>query len=108
MRIAIVGGVERNEIAFREIAEHHGHELAFHTGHIGGRGAETLWRLGNVDLLIVQTEINSHGAVHLARRAARRNGIPIVLYRRLSPNRFAALAAGLGSFAPVAAHGGRS
>jgi hypothetical protein len=96
MRIAIIGGVERNETAFREVAERFGHELVFHDGHVGGRSSEVLWRLGtSTDYVIVQTDVNSHGAVHIARRAAKRHGIPIVLYRRLSPNRFAAIAAGL-------------
>jgi hypothetical protein len=99
MRIGIVGGVERNERAFRDIAEGLGHELAFHSGEVGGRGATALWKLCNhVELLIVQTDVNSHGAVHLARRAARRNSVPVVLYRRCSPNRFAAIVAGLSSF----------
>lgn len=107
MRIGIVGGVERNETAFRAIAERLGHELVFHSGYTGGRGADTLWKLGlHVDLIIVQTDVNSHGAVHLARRAARRSGIPIVLYRRLSPNRFAAAAADISTF--DAAAGGSS
>lgn len=99
MRIGIVGGVERSESAFRDIAERGGHQLFFHSGHLGGRGADVLWTLClNADLLIVQTDVNSHGAVQLARRAARRGAIPVLLHRRCSPNRFAAIVAGL---APV-------
>jgi hypothetical protein len=107
MRIVIVGGVERNETAFREIAEAHGHELVFHSGHAGGRGSDALWRLSqNVDLLIVQTDVNSHNAAQIARRVARRSGIPLVLCRRCSPTRFSELVAGLDP--PAAALAGSS
>ena len=91
MRIAIVGGVERNEVAYREIAESAGHVLSFHSGHVGGRGSATLSR--GADLLLVVTDVNSHGAVQLARRLGRKEGVPVVLQRRCSPSRFAALVA---------------
>jgi hypothetical protein len=111
VRIGLVGGVERNETDYREIAERAGHTLAFHSGHIGGRGSTTLAGLvRSVDLLIVVTDVNSHGAVQLARREARKAGVPVVLYRRCSPARLAAVVAGLDSWsAPQwAAAGGLS
>jgi hypothetical protein len=91
----MVGGVERTENAFRDIAEAAGHELVFHSGHVAGRGSTVLLELARrVDFLIVLTDVNSHGAVHLARRSARKHGVPVALHRRLSPARFAALLAG--------------
>ena len=105
MRIGIVGGVERTESLYREIAERSGHSVAFHSGHIGGRGSSTLDQLARgVDFLIVVTDVNSHGAVHVARRAARTHGVPIVLYRRCSPARLAAILAGM-SVPPTALAG---
>jgi hypothetical protein len=104
MRIALIGGVERNERQYREIAERFGHQLWFHDGHMGGRSAEILWRLvAGVDYVIIQTDVNSHGAVHVARRAARRSGAAVVLYRRVSPNRLAAIAAGFSARAQAGA-----
>ncbi len=98
VRIGLVGGVERNESDYRHIAERAGHSLEFHSGHIGGRGSATLAGLvRSVDFLIVTTDVNSHGAVQLARREARKLGVPVVLYRRCSPARLAALVAGLDS-----------
>jgi ribosome-interacting GTPase 1 len=92
MRIAIVGGVERNEGAYREIAEAAGHVLSFHSGHVGGRGSATLSQMvRGADLLLVVTDVNSPGAVQLARRLGRKEGVPVVLQRRCSPSRFAAL-----------------
>jgi hypothetical protein len=100
VRIAIVGGVERNEPAYREVAERSGHTLSFHPGHMSSRGSASLAELSRrVDLLIVLTDVNSHGAVQVARRSARKHGIPLALYRRCSPTRFAAIVAGLDSFA---------
>jgi hypothetical protein len=105
MRIGIVGGVERTESLYREIAERSGHSIAFHSGHIGGRGSNTLDLLARgVDFLIVVTDVNSHGAVHVARRAARAHGVPVALYRRCSPARLAAILAGM-DVAPIAAAG---
>lgn len=96
MRIGIVGGVERNEATYREIAERAGHSLFFHPGHIAGRGSEALVALArSVDLLIVLTDVNSHGAVHIARREARRWGVPLMLQRRCSPARLKTIVADL-------------
>jgi len=103
LHFGIVGGVERNESAYRDIAERAGHALSFHGGHVGGRGAATLAELVHrVDLIIVVTDVNSHGAVQLARRLARKAGIPMVLVRRCSPSRFAAVVAGYDEVPAVA------
>src|SRR5687767_10086618 len=92
MRIGLVGGVERNENAYREMAERAGHELGFHSGHTGGRGSTNLAEMvRGAGLVVIVTDVNSHGAVQLARRLARRNNVPAVLLRRCSPSRFATL-----------------
>ena len=94
MRIGIVGGVQRAEATYREVAQRFGHELLFHSGCVGGRGSAMLSNLvARVDLLVVLTDVNSHGAVALARRAARRQGTPIALRRRCNPTELAALVA---------------
>src|SRR4051812_14018298 len=106
MRIGIVGGVERNESDYRDIAARAGHSLVFHSGHVGGRGSASLLELiRGVGLLIVVTDVNSHGAVQQARRLARKNGTPLVLHRRCSPARFAAILAGLEAPAAAATAG---
>lgn len=92
MRIGIVGGVERTENAYRDLAERAGHSLVFHGGHVAGRGAANLIDLAKrVDFLIILTDVNSHGAVQLARRSARKHGVPCALHRRCSPARFEAI-----------------
>lgn len=91
LRIGIVGGVERNEQAYRRVAEDAGHELAFHGGHVAGRGADKLVELvRTVDVVVVLTDVNSHGAVGVARKEAARLGTPLLLHRKLGPSRFAA------------------
>jgi hypothetical protein len=91
MKIGIVGGVERNESAYRRIAEEAGHEVVFHGGHVAGRGADKLVELvRGVGVVVVLTDVNSHGAVGVARKAANRFGTPVALVRRLGPSRFAA------------------
>ena len=96
MRIGIVGGVQRSEGAYRRRAEGLGHELRFHSGDVGGRGSARLDALiRGVELVIVLTDVNSHGAVRLARGAARARGVPVALHRRCSPQRFASIVAQL-------------
>jgi hypothetical protein len=92
MRIGIVGGVERSEYDYRDLADKAGHELDFHSGHLAGRGSDSLTDLvRRVQLLIVVTDVNSHGAVQLARKQARKYGVTLLLQRRCSPARFATL-----------------
>ncbi len=91
MKIGIVGGVERNEPQYRKIAEDAGHELVFHSGHVNGRSGDKLVEVArSVQLLLVLTDVNSHGAVGVARKAAAKFGTPVMLMRRLGPSRFAA------------------
>jgi hypothetical protein len=83
MKIAMVGGLERYETQFTQIAEEKGHKLGYHSGRIGGRGAKELTRLvDSSSLVIILMTINSHGGVQLAKRTARqRNRASIILMR---------------------------
>lgn len=88
MRVVVVGGVERTENRLAETAAEMGHELEFHGGHMDGRRANGLRSaVERADLVIVVTDVNSHGAVHVARREARRLGLGAVVMRRCSPAR---------------------
>jgi hypothetical protein len=94
LRIGIVGGVERYEPAYEAIAKRNGHEVVFHSGDVGGRGSDALARLvSRVDIVIVITDVNSHGAVGVARWTAARLGTRVALQRRYSPARLEALLA---------------
>lgn len=89
MRIGIVGGIERSESLYKRLAEDAGHELEVHSGHIGGRGIATLESLiARVDVAVVLTDVNSHGAVQSARRFARRFRVKERIVRRLGVARF--------------------
>ena len=96
MRIAMIGGVERNERVLGEIATSLGHELEYHGGHMKGRGVDEMWMLvRRCDLLIISTDVNSHTAVAVARRVARTEGKEVLLTRSGSPSKFRALLRGL-------------
>ncbi len=96
MRIALIGGVERNEGALTRLAKDYGHALDYHGGHMKGRGVEEMDRLvARADLVIVTTDVNSHTAVMYARKAARRMGRELVLVRSCNPTRFRELLEGL-------------
>jgi hypothetical protein len=92
MRIGIVGGLDRNESVYYRLAEKVGHEVEFHPGHIGGRlNASLAALIDRVDLVIVVTDLNSHGAVLLARKLVRARGVPLLLLRRCGISRFTEL-----------------
>ncbi|MEZ4406543.1 MAG: DUF2325 domain-containing protein [Polyangiales bacterium] len=96
MRIALIGGVERNENALSRIAAEHGHTLDYHGGHMKGRGVTDMERVvERADLIIVTTDVNSHTAVMVARKAARRFDRDLRLVRNCNPTRFRELLDGL-------------
>jgi hypothetical protein len=103
MRIAVVGGMERHETEIARRASALGHEVEFHRGRVGGRGAGELeaivWR---ADLVVVVTGLNSHGAMYLAKRTAARGRRPALIARTCSPSSFSAILASL-STKPAAA-----
>jgi len=83
MRIGWIGGLDRSRALFEEVAEREGHTLEMHEGHIGGRGTKTLERVvARCDVLVIVTDVNSHGAVLNAKKMARRSGRHTVLVRK--------------------------
>lgn len=89
MQIGIIGGLERAFPQYEKLAEEHGHRLLHHSGQMAGRGRENLEVLVNrSSLVVVLTDVNSHGAVLYARRYARSHGRRCLLLRRLGVSRF--------------------
>jgi hypothetical protein len=94
MRIGWIGGRERNETALERIASMSGHTLEFHSGHVGGRGADGIRALvERSDFLVIVTDVNSHGAVLLAKKMAAQVGRASLVIRRCGSARFQALLA---------------
>jgi hypothetical protein len=95
VRIAVVGGLERHEAEIAKRAAHGGHDVEFHRGRVGGRHAEELEAIvERSDLVVIVTEVNSHGAVLIAKKAAHRCGRPSIIVRRRARPRAAAGGAG--------------
>lgn len=93
MFIGIVGGFDRDATKLVQIGRDAGHQVQCHTGVIsGGATAVELRNLvGRSDYVVIVTDMNSHGAVRLARSFARRSKRPTQLVRRLGPTQFAAM-----------------
>ena len=92
MNIALIGGVERRETDLRLLAHEAGHELEYHSGDTGGRGAAGLRSLiERSDLVVFQTAINSHGSMYLAKRLARQLGKHFIVVRKCGPARWTTL-----------------
>ncbi len=82
MKIAWIGGLDRNERALEEQAAAAGHVLLFHCGDVRGRGSEELKGLvKRADVVVVCTSVNSHGGVLVAKKHARQAGRPVVISR---------------------------
>ena len=89
MRIAFIGGLHRSENQIIEIAERAGHELDFHPGVVGGRGAgELRAAIERAELVIIVTDVNSHGAVTLAKKLCQKLGRGSLVLRRCGAARF--------------------
>ena len=92
MNIAIVGGVERNETELALLAARAGHRLEYHGGHVGGRGADGLRAaIERADVVVLQTIVNSHGSMYLAKKLARQRGKRLMVVRTCGPSRLLAL-----------------
>jgi hypothetical protein len=89
MRIAWIGGLDRNEHELSVMAEKAGHALELHTGAVGGRGAgELRAAIGRADVVIIVTDVNSHGAVQLAKKVARQEGRHVQILKRCGRAKF--------------------
>lgn len=92
MHIGLVGGLDRSEAQYRQLAERAGHSIEWHTGDLAGRGAGTLdAMIERSDVVIVVTAVNSHGAVWRARRQAKLRGKRLLLLARCGVNKFGSL-----------------
>ena len=96
MHIGIVGGLDRNEGVYEDLAQRAGHHFEHHNGHLAGRGTASLDTLvERSDLVLVLTDVNSHAAVWRARRLAKQRGSRCILMSRCGPSKFASLLAEL-------------
>lgn len=96
MRIAVIGGLDRAEADLQTIAARMGHVVELHTGHMNGRGSETLKSaIARADFVILVTDVNSHGAVQLARKLCQRAGRSPLILRKCGGARFAQIAEAL-------------
>jgi hypothetical protein len=92
MQIGIVGGLDRNEGAYEDLARRAGHRFEHHNGHLAGRGAASLGTLvERCDVVIVVTDVNSHAAVWRVRRLVKQLGNRCLLMSRCGPSKFSAL-----------------
>jgi hypothetical protein len=97
VRFALIGGLERHESEIERRASAQGHVIEFHRGHVGGRHADALESMvQRCDLAIIVTQVNSHGAMHIAKKAATRYGRSALVIRNCGPSSFSAILDSLG------------
>jgi hypothetical protein len=82
MRVAFVGGMDRNESALIAAGKQRGIEVEVHYGDVKGRGADALEGIVHrADHVIVVTGVNSHGGVKLAKQFAHAHGKHVWIMR---------------------------
>lgn len=97
MRIGIVGGLGRSGAMLEQLAACAGHMALLHDGDVQGQGVRRLEQLvDHADLVVVVTDVNSHGALRLARQLLRERGRSPLLMRRCGVAAFAKLLDALG------------
>jgi hypothetical protein len=92
MRIAVIGGRYKNEGQLARIARSQGYELEFEEGHMRGRGVEGIrTAVARSGLVVIVTDVNSHGAVHTAKKAARALERPTLIIQNFGAARLSRL-----------------
>ena len=87
MRIAVVGGMLRQEGCLVGLAAASGHVLEFHSGFQGKRGGDLRTVIARSDVVLIVTDLVSHGGARLARTIARQLDRPARLVSRLGTSR---------------------
>jgi hypothetical protein len=107
VRIAIVGGLERHEPEIARRAAALGHAVEFHRGRVGGRHAGELESMvQRCDVAVIVVEVNSHGAMYMAKRVAGQHGRPALMSRTGSPSNIGTILRSLGRPSEASAAGG--
>jgi len=96
MFIGIIGGMDRQAPKLVDIGKGAGHQVQCHNGQLNGGATvgELRTLIDRSDLVVIVTDLNSHNAVRLARRLARRAHRPARLVRRLGAAQFSAMVEG--------------
>jgi hypothetical protein len=85
LRIALIGGHARNVRHLIERGRMVGWQVEGHSGVVKGRGIKELrTRVERADIVIITTQINSHGGMFRAKEFARRFGRFTTVVRRES------------------------
>jgi uncharacterized protein DUF2325 len=92
MRIAVIGGRYKNEEQLSRIAKASGYDLEYWEGHVNGRGVEGIRSaVARAGLVVIVTDVNSHGAVFVAKKAARQAEKPILIVQKFGAVRLKVL-----------------
>jgi hypothetical protein len=92
MKIALVGGLDRREAELTELARRAGHRLEWHSGHVTGRGADALRGIvERCEVVVILTQVNSHGGMYLAKKLARQLGRETLVWRKCGTTRLGEL-----------------
>jgi hypothetical protein len=83
LRIALIGGHTRNARQLIQRGWTAGWRIERHSGEVGGRGSKELRaQIGRADLVVITTQVNSHGGMFQAKDYARRLGRFVTVIRR--------------------------
>jgi hypothetical protein len=83
LRIVLIGGHMRNARHLIERGRTAGWRIERHSGEVGGRGTKELRsQIARADIVVITTQVNSHGGMFRAKDYARRLGRFTAVIRR--------------------------
>jgi hypothetical protein len=89
MRIAVIGGIDRSANELVRMAKNAGFRMETHTGRTKGRGAEEIRAVvKRSDMVVIVTNVNSHGGMGVAKDAAQKLNRDWVIMRTCGPSKF--------------------
>lgn len=82
LKVAVIGGLERMEPAYRLVVQELGAELLFHAGHMRNGGCQLKRVVFGADVVVFITSVNSHSALNVVKSVCKKNGKRFVPLRQ--------------------------
>jgi hypothetical protein len=81
LRIAVIGGPERMQPAYRRMVQQLGAEFLFHDGGVKNGSYKLRSLVCGADIVVFITTVNSHGALNVVKAVCRKNGKRFIALR---------------------------
>lgn len=81
LRVAVIGGPDRMQPAYRKVVQQLGAEFLFHDGEVKNGSYRLKGMVCGADIVVFITSVNSHGALNAVKAVCRKNGKKFIALR---------------------------